>query len=393
MRIHLPKEVKFILTTLTNAGYEAYIVGGCVRDSLMNTIPKDWDIATSAKPHEIKLAFSHTVDTGIAHGTVTVVINRCNYEVTTFRIDGIYLDGRRPEDVTFTTIIEEDLSRRDFTMNAIAYNPVTGIVDPFDGLTDISKKVIRCVGNASLRFTEDALRMMRAIRFSAQLSFDIDTDTYNAIEPLSERLGLISMERIREEFTKILASPNPSALTLLIKTSLWPQILRGIAFYGDLSQAVCWLEQCPKKTAMLYALLYSDEKFMRHLKFDNHTIKETVLYTQWLDQHISNDRYAVKKILNIMGDKQLKNLLTLKGIIQPASKSHWDMVFTTCQDILASGECFTLKDLDINGQVLIDAGIRPGKTMGQIMMQLLERVMANPSLNEAEALLEIALKL
>jgi len=389
----MPKEVQSILTTLSNAGHAAYIVGGCVRDSLINILPKDWDIATSAQPNEIKAAFPHTVDTGIAHGTVTVVLHRQNYEVTTFRIDGTYLDSRHPEEVTFTTDIEEDLSRRDFTINAIAYNPATGLVDPFNGLEDISRKTIRCVGHAPSRFTEDALRMMRAIRFSAQLGFAIDPDTCKAIAPLSERLGHISIERIREEFTKILSSTNPGALSLLNETNLWPQILRGLPFQGNLSQAIPWLKQCPKRPAMLYALLLAGEVFMRHLKFDTRTSKEAALYTHWLYKHISSERYEVKKALNIIGAYQLNNLLLLKEITQPENQPHWKAIHIICEDILKSGECFTLKDLAIDGQTLITAGIPSGKNMGQIIAQLLDMVMVDPALNQKDTLLEIALNL
>ena len=396
MPILLPKDVQTILQSLSLAGHSAYIVGGCVRDSLMGMSPKDWDIATSAKPHEIKAIFSHTVDTGIDHGTVTVVLNRNNYEVTTFRIDGIYLDGRRPKDVIFTADLEEDLSRRDFTINAIAYNPIAGLIDPFGGLEDIRRKNIRCVGHAPSRFKEDSLRMMRAIRFSAQLSFTIDPDTYQAIPPLSERLGLISIERIREELTKILSSSSPDALPLLEGANLWPQILREMPFHGDLRQTVSWLKQCPKEPAMLYALLLSKEKgadFMRHLKFDNRTVKETALYVQWLWKHISNERYDVKTILNIMGPIHLKNLLTLKTILDPQKQAHWEAVRTTCEDIIKSGECFTLKDLAIDGKVLIEAGIPTGETIGRIMAALLDMVMSDPSSNQREILLGTARKL
>ena len=396
MPILLPKDVQTILNSLSSACHSAYIVGGCVRDSLMNISPKDWDIATSAKPHEIKAIFPHTVDTGIDHGTVTVVLNRSNYEVTTFRIDGIYLDGRRPKDVTFTDDLKEDLSRRDFTINAIAYNPAAGLIDPFGGLEDIRRKNIRCVGLAPSRFKEDSLRMMRAIRFSAQLSFTIDPDTYQAIAPLSERLGLISIERIREELTKILSSPNPNALPLLEETNLWPQILRKTPFNGNLSQIVSWLKHCPKEPAMLYALLLYNEKkadFMKHLKFDNRTAKETALYVRWLFRHISNDRYEVKTILNIMGPKHLKNLLILKSILDPQKHDHWKAIGVTCEDVINSGECFTLKDLAVDGKALIEAGIPTGQTIGRVMAALLDMVMSDPSYNQREVLLDTARKL
>ena len=385
MQIIMPEEVRSILTALTSAGYPAYIVGGCVRDRLMGKEPQDWDIATSALPDKIKDIFPYTIDTGIKHGTVTVVIEGMGYEVTTFRIDGAYLDARRPMGVTFTSDIEEDLSRRDFTVNAMAYNPSAGLVDPFGGAEDIRKKNIRCVGCAANRFNEDALRMMRAIRFSAQLSFSIDLDTYSAISLLAGRLGLISMERIREELTKILLSPNPQAVSMLEEVKLWPHVLRGKSFKGDLTTP--YLNKCPKEPAMLYALLLAEEEFMRHLKFDNRTIKETALYTKWLHKHIINDRYTVKTVLNIMGPGQLKNLIKLKKIITPKESVHWDAVSALCCDIIKSGECYTLKDLAVNGRDLIAAGIPPGKNMGRIMADLLDKVMADPKFNQKDALL------
>jgi len=390
MIIILPKDVQFILESLSNAGHLAYIVGGCVRDSIMGITPKDWDIASSAQPHETKQVFSHTVDTGIKHGTVTAVLRGYNYEITTFRVDGNYIDGRHPDDVTFTTDIEEDLSRRDFTMNAIAYSPAEGLVDPFGGLEDIRRESIRCVGHAPSRFSEDALRMLRAIRFSAQMSFSIEPNTYRAIAPLAERLGLISIERVREELTKILSSPNPGALKMLKETGLLPQMLNHI----DIKQASVWLNKCPspKEPAMLYALL-NTKNITRRLKFDNRTIKECELYIHWLRKDIADDRYSIKTVLNIMGPDLLGNLLTLKGIYQPEAKAHWEDVRAICKDILKSGECFCLKDLDIDGQTLINAGIPPGKEMGRIISELLNMVMIDPYLNKKETLIEIACKI
>ena len=382
--MQIPKDVQEILQSLTFEGHEAVIVGGCVRDSLMGLAPKDWDIATSAQPDEVKKVFRHTVDTGIEHGTVSVIINQQAYEVTTYRIDGLYKDGRRPTEVTFTTDLEEDLSRRDFTMNAIAYSPVVGLVDPFNGVNDIKNKNIRCVGHAPSRFTEDALRMMRAIRFAAQLSFSIDPETYAAIAPLANRIQMVSVERIREELTKTLASPNPGVLPLLEETGLWffPKL--------ELERAVPWLTMCPKEPAMLYALLYADEKFMRQLKFDNHCIKETDTYTRWLTKYIPNSNYNIKVALNEMGAEQFQKLLILKNIIEP--NEHWNKVRASCERILLSNECYTLKDLAVNGQDLIEIGIAPGENMGRIIAKLLDTVMKTADTNDKSALLEIACK-
>ena len=196
MEIQLPDKVHKIIETLAVAGYEAYAVGGCIRDSALGRIPNDWDITTSARPEETKRFFPRTIDTGIRHGTVTVMIDGEGFEVTTYRVDGVYEDGRHPKEVTFTASLEEDLKRRDFTVNAMAYNEQTGLVDIFGGMQDIKEEVIRCVGNAEERFTEDALRMLRAVRFSAQLGYEIEEDTKEAIRKLAPNLKQISAERM-----------------------------------------------------------------------------------------------------------------------------------------------------------------------------------------------------
>ncbi len=208
-QIHLPDKVRYIITKLEAAGYEAYAVGGCVRDSLLRRTPSDWDVTTSAKPQQIKAVFRHTIDTGIQHGTVTVMLDREGFEVTTYRIDGEYEDSRHPKEVIFTANLIEDLKRRDFTINAFAYNDQSGIVDAFDGIKDLHQGIIRCVGEASERFGEDALRMLRAVRFSAQLGFSIAEDTRSAIRALAPSLAKISAERIQAELVKLLVSDHP----------------------------------------------------------------------------------------------------------------------------------------------------------------------------------------
>ena len=216
MKISLPEKVSCIIDTFMRAGYEAYAVGGCVRDSILGRKPEDWDITTSATPVEIKGLFSRTIDTGIAHGTVTVMLGKEGFEVTTYRIDGKYEDARHPKEVTFTPNLLEDLKRRDFTINAMAYNDKNGLVDAFDGIGDLNRKVIRCVGDAKKRFTEDALRMMRAVRFAAQLGFRIDPDTKQAILTLAPSLKQISAERIQTELVKLLVSEHPEEMRTII---------------------------------------------------------------------------------------------------------------------------------------------------------------------------------
>ena len=214
MPIQLPEDVKAILHTLQTAGYEAYAVGGCIRDSLLGRIPDDWDITTSAKPEETKALFGRTVDTGIRHGTVTVMRHGRGYEVTTYRVDGEYEDGRHPKEVTFTASLKEDLKRRDFTVNAMAYNEKDGLVDLFGGRQDLERGIIRCVGDANERFSEDALRIMRAVRFSAQLGFVIENGTREAIRSHAENLRQVSAERIQIELTKLVTSPHPDLLRI-----------------------------------------------------------------------------------------------------------------------------------------------------------------------------------
>ena len=196
MKIDLPKKVKEILNVIEENGHEAYVVGGCVRDSILGRQPEDWDITTSAKPEEVKALFRRTIDTGIAHGTVTVMMGDDGFEVTTYRVDGKYEDGRHPSEVLFTPNLKEDLRRRDFTINAMAYNEKNGLVDLYNGVYDLKYKNIRCVGNADERFDEDALRILRAVRFAAQLDFGIERETYAAICRHAENLRKVSSERI-----------------------------------------------------------------------------------------------------------------------------------------------------------------------------------------------------
>lgn len=220
MRMKLPESVSYIIRKLEENGYEAFAVGGCVRDAILGREPEDWDITTSAKPMEIKAVFRRTVDTGIRHGTVTVMLDHVGYEVTTYRIDGEYEDKRHPKGVSFTTNLKKDLERRDFTINAMAYNERMGLVDEFGGVRDLQNKVIRCVGDAGQRFDEDALRMLRAVRFSGQLGFEIEEQTKRAIVQRAVHLQKISAERIRVEMTKLLVSPGAGQLRTAYETGM-----------------------------------------------------------------------------------------------------------------------------------------------------------------------------
>ena len=212
MKITLPRKVLMIINNLQLHGYEAFAVGGCVRDSILARRPEDWDITTSARPEEIKKLFRRTVDTGIEHGTVTVLIGKDSFEVTTYRVDGAYEDSRHPTEVRFTSRLEDDLQRRDFTINAMAYNDEVRLVDVFGGMRDLNHHLIRCVGDPKERFSEDALRILRAVRFSAQLNFPIEPYTAEAVKELAPTLAKISAERIQAELVKLLVSPHPERI-------------------------------------------------------------------------------------------------------------------------------------------------------------------------------------
>ena len=234
MKMNIPEPARKIIDRLNEHGYEAYVVGGCVRDMILKREPGDWDITTSARPEQVKALFTRTLDTGIQHGTVTIMVGKEGYEVTTFRVDGDYTDGRHPDTVTFTPSLEEDLKRRDFTINAMAYNHNTGLVDIFGGREDIEGKVIRCVGNPTERFTEDALRILRAIRFSAQLGFEIEDATRQAITQIAPNLVHVSKERIQVELTKLLLSDRPEAMKLVYETGISPYVSETFHKMGEM---------------------------------------------------------------------------------------------------------------------------------------------------------------
>ena len=220
MVMQIPEKVEYIINVLMKNGYEAYAVGGCVRDSILGRVPEDWDITTSAQPEQVKALFHRTIDTGIQHGTVTVMMDKEGFEVTTYRIDGEYEDSRHPKNIEFTSNLEEDLKRRDFTINAMAYNPKDGLVDIFGGIEDLNKKIIRCVGNANDRFSEDALRILRAVRFAGQLGFAIEEQTKEAIVALAPTLKNISAERIRVELDKLLMGKHPELIRVASETGI-----------------------------------------------------------------------------------------------------------------------------------------------------------------------------
>ena len=405
--MNLPKQVEYIIDTLETAGFEAYAVGGCVRDYLIGNIPKDWDITTSALPEQTKKLFPHSFDTGIQHGTITAVIDNTNYEITTYRIDGSYNDFRHPSEVTFTQKIEEDLSRRDFTMNAIAYNKIRGFCDPFGGRDDINSKIIRGVGNPDKRFKEDALRMLRGIRFSAQLNFRIEETTYNSINENACLIKNISVEIIRDELNKLLLSPNPDKITELKNTNLLKNIL---PFLEEKVYPNCEIIKTLKYLAenknnlsnisLFYCCLLKDmtkketETIMKSLKFDTKTLKETSVLNECLRQEIGKNPYEIRKFISKISKITFARLLEIKRAIyheNPAELIKIENTDKIFKSIIENNDPLSLKELKINGNTLMELGITNGKEIGKILNFCLEEVLKNPAANTRENLIAISL--
>ncbi len=435
MQIKLPKKVQYIIQTLENAGYEAYAVGGCVRDSLLGREPDDWDVTTSATPMQIKAAFSRTIDTGIQHGTVTVMLEHEGFEVTTYRIDGEYEDSRHPKEVVFTQNLIEDLKRRDFTINAMAYNDRSGIVDEFGGVDDLKNGIIRCVGNAKERFSEDALRMMRAVRFSAQLGFDIDDATKNAITELAPTLKNISAERIQAELVKLLVSPHPDYMRTAYELGITKIILPELDAAFETTQNNphhCYtvgehLMQCltytrADKALRIAAFLHdigkprtktTDEEGIDHfyghaqrgekiafdilkrLKFDNDTITKVKKYVKYHDYNIDTTPKAVRRALNKIGEEYFSQILEIK-CADMLSQSLYNReekqqtlkeIEAIYREVLDKRQCVSLKNLKVTGNDLMQAGVPQGKRVGEILQVLLEDVIENPDHNTFEYLI------
>ncbi len=392
-----------IIEALTEAGFEAYAVGGCVRDVILGRIPNDWDITTSAKPLEIKKCFSRTIDTGIKHGTVTVMMGKAGFEVTTYRIDGEYEDARHPKEVTFCTDLHEDLLRRDFTINAMAYNHKDGLVDIFGGQQDMDRKLIRCVGEATERFTEDALRMMRAVRFSAQLGYTIEEKTGEAIRQLAPNLKKISAERVREELTKLLESPNPSfiekaheyGITKIVLPE-WDEKVED----GKALRIMKALEASDPDKLIRYTILFDGDAeeamvVLRRLKFDNDTITKVRKLSASLYKPISANEVSIRKTASLLGRELFLTLLKIQAAIADATKGKQalfseeeikktDMLFRM---IAKRGDCLALKELAVTGGDLIECGMKPGKEVGEVLQKLLEIVLEHPEQNTKEFLL------
>ena len=378
-------------------------MGGCVRDTMLGRTPGDWDITTSARPEQVKAVFRHTVDTGLQHGTVTVLKDHTGYEVTTYRIDGEYEDGRHPKSVEFTAELREDLRRRDFTINAMAYSHETGVVDLFGGMKDLKQGVIRCVGNPVDRFTEDALRILRAIRFSAQLGFEIEQGTRDALALIAPNLKNVSKERIMTELTKLLLSSHPERMRLVFETGMSPYIAEHFdEAVTDWEQAEEFLraagELLPETKAVRWAAFLKElapkeaARIMTALKSDNDTRDRVRTLTDWFDRPISPEPAGVRRAMSAMTDGEFDDLLRLKEVAWAVhhSQSGDPRVLAELRDeIRARGDCIRLKDLAVTGRDLIEAGIRPGKQLGQILGDLFACVLEEPEKNRKETLLDM----
>ncbi len=435
MKIQLPQNVENIIQKLQDAGYEAYAVGGCVRDSILGRVPDDWDITTSAKPEQIKGLFRRTVDTGIKHGTVTVMMNKEGYEVTTYRIDGEYEDGRHPKEVTFTASLKEDLRRRDFTINAMAYNDRQGIVDLFGGIQDLKEGVIRCVGDPHERFGEDALRMMRAVRFSAQLTFRIEQETFQAIKALAPNLQKVSAERIQTELMKLILSPNPDYLAELYDTGVTKVFLPEFDACMETSQNHphhCYnvgehilhtMKACKPDRVLRLAMLFHDigkpetkttdaegvdhfhghavhgeemtRSIMKRLKFDTDTITMTAGLVRYHDRKIEADRRGIRRAMAAIGAGFFPMLFEVKAAdvagqseyLRTEKLEELDRLRKAYEQVLEEQDCVSLKDLKVDGKDLIQAGIAPGPQMGRILHEMLSIVVEDPEKNDREYLL------
>ncbi len=437
MKIELPKKVSQIIETLQANGFEAYAVGGCVRDSILGRIPDDWDITTSATPQETKQLFRKTFDTGIEHGTITVLLDRDAFEVTTYRVDGKYEDSRHPSEVTFTRSLKEDLLRRDFTINAMAYNDTEGLVDIFGGMEDLQNLVIRCVGDARARFAEDALRILRAVRFAAQLGFEIEEETKQGIRELAPTLANISAERIQVELVKMLVSQSPGLIRmayelgitkvilpefdeLMITEQETPHHCYSVGEHTIKSIELVRADKVLRLTMLLHDIAKPKMKtidetgrahfkkhdvegtqmakaILRRLKFDNDTMNRVVRLVQFHDYRMEAKPRLVRRAMNKIGEDLFAQYLEVRmadTLAQSEYKREEKLqnlheIRDCYEEILEKQQCVSLKDLAVTGSDLIADGMESGKEIGVVLNALLERVIEQPELNEKETLLRL----
>lgn len=443
IRIDVPEKAKRVVNTIQAAGFEAYVVGGCVRDSILGRQPQDWDITTSAKPEQVKALFPRTIDTGLQHGTVTVMQGGEGFEVTTYRIDGEYEDSRHPKEVVFTPKLEEDLKRRDFTINAMAYNEEKGLVDIFGGMEDIRLGRIRCVGRAEERFGEDALRMLRAIRFSAQLGYEIDEETKRGIRSLASTLKNISAERIQTELVKMLVSPHPdylrTAYDMGVTKVFFPEFDRAMEteqhhphhLYSVGEHILHSLAYVPADKVLRLTMLLHDigkpdtltideqgithfynhesvsaemaKTILRRLKFDNDTINMVYKLVMYHDygNSVEPTLQIVRRAMNRIGEDAFPALFQVKYADMMAQSSYlrdekrkrlesWEQLYA---EIREKQQCVSLKTLAVTGSDLIAVGMKPGRGLGEVLQKLLQLVLEDPACNTKEKLLAEAQRL
>ena len=434
MKIALPRKVLMIINNLQLHGYEAFAVGGCVRDSILARRPEDWDITTSAKPEEIKKLFRKTVDTGIEHGTVTVLLGKDSFEVTTYRIDGAYEDSRHPKEVKFTNRLEEDLRRRDFTINAMAYNDEVRLVDVFGGMQDLNHHRIRCVGDPEERFSEDALRILRAVRFSAQLNFPIEPNTARAVKKLAPTLKKISAERIRTELVKLLVSPHPERIQDAFELGITRVILQewdamvGVEQhtphhkYDVAEHTIRALKNVKRDKILRLTMLFHDmgkpamkttdekgqdhfkghalvseeiaRKILRRLKFDNDTVKMVTRLVCYHDYRIEATPQNVRRAMNRIGVELFPYYLAVRMADVKAQSPYRKRekieniveMRRLYQEALLKDQCVTLRQLAVSGKDLMQLGMKPGRELGSMLSELLEYVIDDPERNDRDTL-------
>ena len=436
--ITLPLPVARALSVLEACGYEAYTVGGCVRDSLLGRVPNDWDITTNATPEQMKACFAdfRVIETGIQHGTLTVIVEGMQLEITTYRNDGEYLDNRHPVQVTFSKHIEDDLSRRDFTVNAMAYHPQKGFVDLFGGHTDLQERIIRCVGDANTRFEEDGLRILRAVRFASVLDFDIAEDTAKAVHGCKKLLFGIAAERIREEFCKLICGPG--AVRILceyidVVAVFLPELAACVDFeqntkyhcYDVFEHTLHALELCGGDDLVTHLgvllhdigkpLCYTEDELGGHfkghapigveltreilsrLRFDNETIRRMELLVEWHDIPLSAEKKRVKRLMQRIKDEDILRLLEIKRCDRLAHAKDFQelapeltLIPSVIEEIRAENACLSLKNLAVDGSDLMALGVPEGKKIGEMLHQLLDDVIEERLPNQKEALLQAA---
>ncbi len=437
----LPDDVVYILRTLRVAGYEAFVAGGAVRDMIMGQTPHDYDIATSAHPNDVKRIFSHTIDTGILHGTVTVIINKVGYEITTFRRDGAYTDGRHPSKVSFINSVYTDCARRDFTINAMMYGYDGEMVDFFGGCADIKNRIIRCVGVPEERFKEDALRMLRAVRFSASLSFEIAPDVEKAIRKCSVLIRRVSSERILEELNKILLSDNPDAIRTLHQLGLLQYIIPQLdRCFGEMQKnkyhiydvgehIMATVKNTPCNLILRWAALLHDvgkpfcssvdsngtihfyghhresciiaNDILYRLHMDKDSIRSISVLIENHDVRIEPSFPAVKRMMARTGEKLFESLMLLQIADNKAKNPEYfeekynriSSAMEMYKIVLAERQPYLVSHLMINGRDLQKLGYRPGRCIGDTLKALVNEVIIDPRLNTREYLIKRAKEL